>query len=351
MHRIPSRAALPRRWFAVVAIGILILGLLVACRPEEPIVGFHQGDRPLRGVNMGNALEAPVEGEWGMVIEDGYFELIRKAGFDLVRIPIRWADHALKEAPHTIDAAFFERVSHVIDAALAQDLVVVINIHHFDELAIYPDGHKARFLALWRQISTRYAEYDQKLYFELYNEPHDALYGDRWNEYAAEAVAVIRETNPTRTIVIGPGNWNRLTQFYELELPDDEHIVATFHYYDPFNFTHQGAEWAEGSRQWLGMTWDDTEVERRMLAFDMEMAKMWADEHGYELFMGEFGAYEKADLDSRVRWTRAVVEEAEARGIAWAYWEFGAGFGVYDREKGAWREPLLEAMMIERPKE
>ena len=234
-------------------------------------------------------------------------------------------------------------------AALAQGLVTVINIHHFDDLCIYPEGHKERFLALWRHISKRYANHDAKLYFELYNEPHDALYGDRWNAYAAEAVAIIRETNPARTIVIGPGNWNRLTQFHELELPHDDHIVATFHYYDPFPFTHQGAEWVEGSREWMGTTWNDTAIERRMLAFDMEMARMWAEEQGVELFMGEFGAYSQADMASRERWTRAVVEEAESRGIAWAYWEFGAGFGVYDRKEAAFREPLLRAMMIAHP--
>ena len=61
--------------------------------------------------------------------------------------------------------------------------------------------------------------------------------------------------------------------------------------------------------------------------------------------MGEFGAYEKADMQSRVNWTKFVREEAEARGISWAYWEFGAGFGIYDRKVKAWNKDLLNALI------
>jgi endoglucanase len=40
-----------------------------------------------------------------------------------------------------------------------------------------------------------------------------------------------------------------------------------------------------------------------------------------------------------------VVKEAEARGFSWAYWEFAAGFGAYDRDKKAWRDPILKALV------
>ena len=63
------------------------------------------------------------------------------------------------------------------------------------------------------------------------------------------------------------------------------------------------------------------------------------------VFLGEFGAYEKADMTSRAKWTAAVVKEAESRGFSWAYWEFGAGFGAYDRQAKTWREPLMKALI------
>ena len=62
------------------------------------------------------------------------------------------------------------------------------------------------------------------------------------------------------------------------------------------------------------------------------------------MFLGEFGAYREADLESRARWTRFVAREAERLGISWAYWEFCAGFGAYDPKAEAWREALKSAL-------
>src|SRR5262249_31371425 len=87
-----------------------------------------------RGVNFGNALEAPNEGEWGVTIKEEYFDAIAKAGFNSVRVPIRWSAHAEKEAPYTIDAKFFARIDWVIEQALSHRLAVIINVHHYEEM-------------------------------------------------------------------------------------------------------------------------------------------------------------------------------------------------------------------------
>ncbi len=102
----------------------------------------------LRGINMGNALEAPREGEWGVVIKDEYFKIIKEAGFSHVRIPIRWNAHADMNPPYTIEKAFFDRVDHVVNEALKNGLFIIINIHHYEEIMQYPEKHKDRFLAL-----------------------------------------------------------------------------------------------------------------------------------------------------------------------------------------------------------
>ncbi|MEM3478600.1 MAG: glycoside hydrolase family 5 protein [Candidatus Bathyarchaeia archaeon] len=318
--------------------------------PHLPIQ-IHEGGTTLkmrRGVNIGNALEAPREGEWGVYIRDEYFSIVREAGFDTVRIPIRWSAHAEEKPPYKIDEEFFRRVDHVIDKALEQNLTVIINVHHYEEIMRDPRGHWERFLAIWRQISERYRDYPDALCFELLNEPHDALTSDLWNALLLDAVKAIRETNSTRKIVIGPVDWNNVYSLKKLIVPDDENIIVTFHLYTPFEFTHQGAEWVAPSppvgRKWLG-----TEEERRQITSELDTAVQWAGEHGnIPLLLGEFGAYSKADMNSRVRWTRFVAREAEKRGIAWCYWEFCAGFGVYDPVENKWREDLLNALI---PKE
>lgn len=300
-----------------------------------------------RGINLGNALEAPREGEWGYRIEREHLRLIRAAGFDSVRIPIRWSAHAQSEPPYTIEADFFARVDEVTSWALEEGLVVVLNIHHYEEMASEPAAHRARFLALWRQIAEHYRDVPPSLLFELMNEPNSALTGRLWNEFVREGVAVIRESNPTRNLIIGGVSWNAYDQLRLLELPPaDHHLIATFHYYLPFHFTHQGAEWAGPEAQgWLGTRWEGTEQEQAEIRRHFAVVAAWSRQHNVPVYLGEFGAYSKADMESRIRWTKFVREQAEAHGFAWAYWEFGAGFGVYDRQAGQWREGLLQALI------
>ncbi len=299
-----------------------------------------------RGVNLGNALEAPREGDWGLVLEEGYFERIATAGFDSVRVPIRWPAYAATEPPYALSPTILARVDWVIEQALSHDLAVVINIHHYDALVEDPEGQRDRFLAIWRQIAEHYAHVDDRLFFEILNEPHGALDAARWNSLLAEALQTIRASNPDRWVIVGPGQWNSYRGLRALVLPEaDRRLVVTFHYYDPFHFTHQGAEWVEGSEPWLGTTWNGTprEVAEIRQAFD-EVAR-WADAYRRPVYLGEFGAYSKADMASRVRWTAQVAREAEQRAFGWAYWEFGAGFGAYDPVAGAWRAELLRALI------
>jgi endoglucanase len=314
--------------------------------PPVPTDAFQYNARLGRGVNLGNALEAPQEGQWGMTLQADYFELIKAAGFDSVRIPIKWSAHAELEPPYTIEAAFFERIDWAIEQAQQNDLTAIINMHHYDEMATDPEAHTARFVGLWSQIAAHYQAAPNTVYFELINEPNMALTASRWNALFPQALAVVREMNPTRPVIIGPARWNNIDQLGLLELPEeDQYLIVSFHYYLPFEFTHQGAEWIDNSEGWLGRTWEGDPFEQQSIRNDLDLAAAWAAEHHRPLFMGEFGAYSRAEMDSRVRWTEFLRSEAELRDISWAYWEFGAGFGVYNRGTKRWREPLLGALI------
>ncbi|MCL6430722.1 MAG: glycoside hydrolase family 5 protein [Anaerolineae bacterium] len=312
----------------------------------ETQLAFAQNRRLGRGVNLGNALEAPSEGAWGVYLQEEYFERIKEAGFSSVRIPIRWSAHALAEPPYTINDRFFARVDWAVEQALSRGLVAVINTHHYNELCADPEAHRERFLALWAQIAAHYQDYPDGLMFEPLNEPTDRLTAPVWNSLLQEAITTIRQTNPTRTLIIGPANWNSVDSLGTLRLPEeDRNIIVTFHYYSPFEFTHQGAEWVEGSTPWLGTTWPGKVGGESDVIRDLDRAAAWAEAHRRPLYMGEFGAYGRADMDSRVRWTGFVARQAEARGMSWAYWEFCSGFGVYDSALKRWNEPLLAALL------
>jgi endoglucanase len=298
-----------------------------------------------KSVNLGNALEAPAEGEWGVTLKAEYFELIKSAGFTGVRVPIRWSAHARIDPPFTVDGSFFDRIDWVVEQARNNDLAAVLNIHHYDELFAQPAEQKTRFLALWRQIAEHYQNADPEIMFEILNEPHDQLTPQLWNQYLAEALSVIRESNPHRTVVVGTAEWGGIGSVDRLEVPPNEpNLIVTVHYYNPFQFTHQGAEWVEGSDAWLGTTWDGTTSEQQAVDDDFSRVVSWANEHGLPVFLGEFGSYRTADPDSRHRWTKYVAQAAGSRNFSWAYWEFCAGFGLYDPDTGEWNTGLIQAL-------
>lgn len=346
--------------------------------PSDPLDRFAQAQRLGRGVNLGNALEAPNEGEWGMVLEDTYFRLIADAGFDTIRVPIRWSAHALAAPPYTVDEAFFARVDWVIENGLSNGLNVVINMHHYDEIFEDPHAHEARFIALWQQIATRYMAMPDNVYFEPLNEPHGTLTEISWMRIMGETILAIRRIDNRHTLIVSGADWGGYRGLAALKLPEgEENYVCSFHFYDPMLFTHQGATWSGNGYQTLGVIWPGppaAQITPDPEAATVDWVKAWFSQYNtvpYEanpagpkpilqafdralqvgknldcpLWLGEFGAYEQADMQSRVHWTTFVREAAEARGISWAYWEFGAGFGVYDRNAGRWNEGVLRALI------
>jgi len=295
---------------------------------------------------MGNFLEAPNEGDWtaGRRIQQGDFSLIKGAGFDSVRVPVKWSAHALTTPPYTIDQAFMARVQEVVDWALAASLNVVLNIHHYDEIHSDPSGHRARFVALWQQIATAFKEKPlNRVVYELLNEP--TMSGADWNSLLRDGISTVRAIEPDRTIMVGPVGWNSAWALNELDLPADEkNLIVTVHMYEPFWFTHSGAPWVSPTPP-AGAVWNGTPEEKKPIDDALNLAATWASQHGRPMFVGEFGAYSAAEYASRVRWTTYVVDSMASRGFSWAYWEFCAGFGVYDPDAGAFRQDLLQALI------
>jgi len=306
-----------------------------------------------RGVNFGNMLEAPSEGAWGLTVTDDFINKAAIAGFTAVRLPVRWSNHASAEAPFTIDGAFMARVDSIVDKLLAKDLVVILNMHHYRQLdgdqldagerAVSGAAVDVRFVMLWEQVASHFQGRSARLLFELYNEPHGRLNGDAWNVLAARALGVVRKTNPDRVVVIGPTSWNGASDLRLLKLPNDANLIATVHNYAPFSFTHQGAEWVSPVLP-VGVTCCSPSQEAEMTA-PLDVAKAWSAAKRYPVFVGEFGAYSKADDASRIDFNRKMRSGMEARGMSWTYWEFAAGFGVYDPVGLTFRQGLLDALL------
>ena len=305
------------------------------------------------GINFGNMLEAPSEGAWGLKVEDEFIQLFGQgAGYSsAVRLPVRWSNHASVDAAAIIDAAFMTRVESIVNKLLARNVTVVLNMHHYHQLdgdaveageaSVAADVVQLRFLAMWKQIAERFAAAGPGLVFELYNEPHNKLETD-WNTLASRALRVVRTSNPSRVVMIGPVQWNSPYALAKLQLPADANLLLTVHHYEPFTFTHQGAEWISPSPPVGVDCCDATQLAKIREGFDL--AANAGKSLGYPVVVGEFGAYSRAALGPRVRYLKAMRAEMAARQLPWMYWELAAGFGLYDPQAHAWRTDLVQAL-------
>jgi|GEM_PF-873594 len=304
------------------------------------------GNNDYAGINLGNTLEAPNEGEWGNVLKESYFDKIKDIGFKYVRIPVRWSNHALTDAPYTIDTVFMDRVKWAVDKCIDRNLIVILNIHHYLEIMENPDDHEARFLSFWDQIAEVFKNYNNNLYFEILNEPNSNLTPSKWNEFLNEAISQIRLSggnNGVRKLIIGTAEWGGLNALNELVIPDDDNLIVTIHYYEPFQFTHQGAGWVEGADQWIGTRWTGTEKQQNAVKNDFDMAVRWAKEHGnVPLFLGEFGTVSSYNISDNIKWASFIAREAETRGIFWTYWMFGS---IYNYNTNRWNLNFVEGLL------
>ena len=181
---------------------------LAACSPEARSQASPATPFPMRrGVNLGNALEAPNEGDWGYTIELPHLDAIRDAGFDGVRLPVRFDAHAGSTPPYAFGGNFWRRIDEIVEHALGLGLMVQLDMHHYDSLISEPERQRERFLGMWALIAHHFRGAAAGLMLEPFNEPN----GTNWGNAALMAlqrdvVATIRERDASRLIVLGPSN-------------------------------------------------------------------------------------------------------------------------------------------------
>ena len=328
--------------FAVLAGALMML--LCACGPQSSLAQSAPGPAGFkRCVNLANALNAPEEGDWGYVIRKQDLQRIARAGFDSVRILIAWQNHAATQAPYAIDPVFFARIDEVVGQAREFGLGVILDLHDDEALYQRPRQEWQRTLAIWEQVASHYADAPPNLIFELVNEPQGKLQGALWQSFADAALARIRLSNPERWVILGGDNWNSIDGLARFEPPDDDHLMLTFHYYDPYKFTHQGASWFADAPP-AGRPWGSPR-ERRALTLAFDRAAALARARGLPLWLGEFGATKATAMMDRTRWTGAVRRAAQSRGLGWCYFDFATEFGVYDPERESWIWPLRRTLL------
>ena len=280
---------------------------------------------------------------------------IKEAGFNTIRIPLSTFGPKTMhmDAQGHLDPNYLRKLDAVVDAAISAKLFVILDEHDFDDCSKDPDACAQILPNVWAELSDHYKSAPNSVMFELLNEPHDKIDAAVWNAWIPDLIAIVRGSNPTRNVIVGPTHWNSVGDLPLLQLPAaDKHIIVTFHYYDPMTFTHQGATWVgpEIEKERGEIHWTGTPDELAKLNGDFDKVAAWAQANDRPVLLGEFGTYAKySAMDERVAWTRAVSKAAADRGFARTAWEFAEGpdgFTLYDTDKNQWVDPIKDAVLL-----
>ncbi len=294
---------------------------------DAQITPFEAIAQMKKNINLGNTHEPPTEAGWNNPkAEEYYFDLYKEAGFHCVRIPVRWDNYTGKTPPYKINDYWLNRIEQVADWGLERGLFIVINAHHEEWIKEnYSETNKARFDSIWSQISERFKNKSEKLIFEVINEPY-GLTRIQNDDLHARILSIIRKTNPTRLVIFQGHNWGGSEELITAAIPDDEYLIGSFHSYDPYLFG------LEGEGTW-GSAADYDELDRKF-----KTVADWSEENNIPVFLGEFGAINKGDYNSRMRHYRAYMELSYKYGFAPAAWDDGGNFRIMEREQKDWNE-------------
>lgn len=276
---------------------------------------------------------------------------IKNMGFDHIRVCF---DQVVFQAE---DGSYrYENIA-LLDAFIGwckkHGMNVVINLHKAlgnycdvdtGESLIDSEPLQEKLVAFWVELEKHYAN-EPQVAFELLNEVKD-VDPEKWNALLTRMVDGIRTLNKTRKIIVGTTDWNNPAHLQYIKVFDDENIIYTFHFYQPFEFTHQQGVLQtptmlynrkmpypgdiERYRDYCrftygtdslydGLTKMGGEFVQRALAPVKEFMKNNPDKI---VWCGEFGNIRHAKLEWRIAWFKDVIGFLKENEIPYSVWNY-----------------------------
>ena len=338
---------------------------------------------------------------------------LHEAGIDFVRMPVD--PGPLLAFSGERRATLIDAVMRAVEMALSEDLSVIVNLHpnaathHWNPTNLVGDVQApllGRYLGLVREFAAKLSSFDPaRVAFEPVNEPPQRCVSADWMIIQSELLRTARGAAPSLTLVATGACGGMISGLEALNpISGDANVIYTFHFYEPYVFSHQGAPWmtSEPMYRYLNMVpWPssagsrqrtltavaarlaadqnisaterreiaavieqvltqyfDARPDRRFLASYFERITMWADRHEIEhdrVLLGEFGAlrtdrrYIAAAALDRARYIRDVREVCEGAGMPWAFWNFFDGMGLTVDDQTRQFDPDIASALDLRP--
>lgn len=346
------------------------------------------------GWNLGNTLDAHSEktnGNAGLSTETHWgqpsttqqmIQGLANSGIKTIRIPVSWHNH-ITDDNYTVDSNWMQRVKTIVDWAIAEEMYVILNIHHDNSesdtllYGFYPSSqHKEesiKFLTrIWEQVCNTFNnDYDEHLVFEVMNEPRLVGHPHEWNfdkrcETCQDAMSCVNEYNQKCLDTIrasGGTNAGRLVMVPSVvaspdcalndlfNMPSDsaENALAlSVHMYTPYEF----AMGVPGGTEF-------TENHKSTLEYYFSALNEKYVSQGIPVVIGEMGATNKDNLKERAAWFAYFIQHSRKYGMTACLWDNGVAepstteserYGYYNRNLQTWYFPLLIDVALEASK-
>ncbi|WP_231426302.1 glycoside hydrolase family 5 protein [Pedobacter sp. Leaf250] len=282
------------------------------------------------------------------------FELLSSIGVNTIRLPVAFERFYLSGSVEE-KKALLSNIDDIIKQCKRYNFKLIL-VNHYGTLKneSLPSDVK-RLNNLWNSLEERYKDVQSTmLYFELFNEP--ALEDSKWFPIAANLAKLIHQSSPKRTLIIGASNYNSIYELSRLSPIADKNIIYTFHFYEPFIFTHQGAEWIGKQVSTLGIPFPYQsakmpQINNQMKGTDGEknyknymnegkkgalhdklmIVKNWSVKNQVPIICGEFGVYRKHASDVSVcNYLTAVKHELKSLFIPGIIWDYDDNFSIFN---------------------
>lgn len=285
--------------------------------------------------------------------------LMHELGFRTLRLPVSFDHWTSRQPPYAITSVQnFAAIDSILKWTHQYHMKLIIDDHHgsldgpnnaYDELP--------RLIAIWQQVATRYRHTNpNEVFFELYNEPH-AMADSTWKHCAIALIKAVRKIVPYHTLIVGGEDWNNIDGLLKMGRLNDPNIIYTFHFYEPFLFTHQGAPWAgkeATSNIRIPFPFDSATMppinplskgtygEKNYETYSTKSSEAWLSSqikqaadfsHTYHVpvFCGEWGSFDKyPDSTSRFRYTATIHHILVKYKLPFAYWEWDGSFSLFN---------------------
>ena len=308
------------------------------------------------------------------------FENIKSLGCDVVRLPVNMHSMTSGEPEYIIDKVYLSFLDSAVKWCEQLELYIMIDNHSFDPSVSTTADIEGILTRVWIQTADYFKDRSSFILYEILNEPHGISTTD-WGAIQQRVIMAIREKDKKHTIVVGGSGYNSYNELKNLPLYYDQNLLYTFHFYDPFVFTHQGASWNtpsmvplegvpfpyDASRmpacpQSLKGSWIETRMNNYPSEGTVSAVKQLIDNavnfrntRKVNIFCGEFGVYiPNSPASDRVFWYDEVRKYFEQKDIPWTIWDYQGGFGLFNRGSNELFEhdlnlPLLQALGLNTP--